>query len=221
MKINKQTAKYNRRNLKYDMSIPPPKLKFHEKKVENKVSKLERRYSRNYYQYKTDAFQEKRQGNIKESGVIKKRNEKPIKYEKNRFSKENLLFYTSSALREIHFNNNSSYINKNKNNVSPNLSESELSNLRAKSEINKGETSNYPRKNKNGRKNYKFKEIKVVTNNEIIKTINENFSLLRNEMNNLFKNSQRETLKSLNSINNLLLKLLIGQNKLIELAKKK
>ncbi len=52
------------------------------------------------------------------------------------------------------------------------------------------------------------------------------FSLFRKEMNNslkryetVIKNSQSETSKSLNSINNLLQKLLIGQ--LIELAKKK
>ena len=59
MKINKQIVKYNRRNLEYDMSIPFPKCKFQEKEVENKVSKKERRYSRNYNQYKTEAFQKK------------------------------------------------------------------------------------------------------------------------------------------------------------------
>ena len=69
-----------------------------------------------------------------------------------------------------------------------------------------------------------------MTDNKLIKTINDNFSLFRNEINNMnnslklnetaIKNSQRETSKSLNSINNLLLQLLIGQNKLIDLAKK-
>ena len=54
--------------------------------------------------------------------------------------------------------------------MSPNLIESELNNLRAISE--KG-------KNKNERRNYRFKDIKVLTNNEkkLIQTIYEFFNL--------------------------------------------
>jgi len=61
--------------------------------------------------------------------------------------------------------------------VSPNLIESELNNLRAISK--KG-------KNKNERRNYRFKDIKVLTNNEkkMIQTIYEFFNL-NNKMNML------------------------------------
>ena len=61
--------------------------------------------------------------------------------------------------------------------MSPNLIESELNNLRAINE--KG-------KNKNERRNYRFKDIKVLTNNEkkLIQTIYEFFNL-NNKMNML------------------------------------
>ena len=68
------------------MSIPPPKLKFHEKKVENKVSKLERKYSRNYKQNDGTIFPENRQKNIIESHRAKEKNENAIKTEINKNS---------------------------------------------------------------------------------------------------------------------------------------
>ena len=143
-----QTAIYKRRNL--DL-------------VENHVSKLERKYSRNYKQNEGTVFPKNRQKNIIELHRAKEKNENAIKTEVNKNSE----------------------------------------------------------RKKYGRRNYKYKETKILINNDIIYEIKKTFSLYTAQIRNEIRQSQKEILTVLNSISDSIKILIQGQNKLIQLIEEK